>query len=219
MKQKKKKKSKGLPKGVDEAAFLIAIDNICKKLVYKFKFGYHNVEDMKQQAIIFALEGLKNYDSSRPLENFLWTHIHNRLFNFKRDNYQRPDKPCLSCPLYDKFNHQSTSGCLKYSNKNNCELYDTWENRNQTKKNILTPSSLEHVSFMNTPGMSPDDMAYFKEIDLLINNNLPVKYREFYLKLKNGCKIKKVDLTQLQKKIKEILQEHNKSTEYFSEEE
>ena len=40
---------------------------------------------MKQQAAIFALEGLEKYDNKRPLENFLWTHVRNRLFNYKRE--------------------------------------------------------------------------------------------------------------------------------------
>ena len=100
MSKKKTKKTK--KPSIDENELLNVIDIITKKLAYKFKFGYHDIEDMKQQISIFAIEGLKNYDHKRPLENFLWTHVRNRLFNYKRDNYQRPDKPCYSCPLLDK---------------------------------------------------------------------------------------------------------------------
>jgi hypothetical protein len=32
---------------------------------------------------------MKDYDSSRSLENFLYIHLNNRLKNFKRDNYYR----------------------------------------------------------------------------------------------------------------------------------
>ncbi|NDC96549.1 sigma-70 family RNA polymerase sigma factor, partial [bacterium] len=101
--------------GVDESDFLNIVNIITKKLAYKFKFGYHDIEDMHQQIIIFAIEGLKNYDHKRPLENFLWTHVRNRLFNYKRDNYQRPNKPCLTCPLYDPHFKQSSSGCTQYN--------------------------------------------------------------------------------------------------------
>ena len=80
-----------------EEEVLETIEKIANKLCYKFKFGYHGVEDMKQQATLFALEGLDSYDEKRPLENFLWTHVRNRLFNYKRDNFERPDKPCFSC--------------------------------------------------------------------------------------------------------------------------
>ena len=101
-KQIKKTKIKKVPKEkkknnykIDEAEFLEVLDKITKKLIHKFRFGYHNAEDMKQQASIFALEALDRYDGKRPLEIFLWTHVRNRLFNFKRNNYQRPDSPCI----------------------------------------------------------------------------------------------------------------------------
>ena len=54
------------PKTVDENELLETIEVISKKLAYKFKFGYHELEDMKQQISIFAIEGLKNYDHKRP---------------------------------------------------------------------------------------------------------------------------------------------------------
>ena len=84
-KPKIKPKENQLPKGVDEKDFLRVLDNISKRLAYKFRFAYHNFDDMKQQAAIFAIEGLEKYDNSRPLENFLWTHVRNRLFNYKRN--------------------------------------------------------------------------------------------------------------------------------------
>ena len=38
------------------------------------------------------MDAMERYDEIRPLENFLSTHIKNRLINFKRDNYYRPDE-------------------------------------------------------------------------------------------------------------------------------
>ena len=140
----KKKKTIANNNKVSESEFLEVLDNISKRLVHKFKFGYHDIDDMKQQAAIFALEGLEKYDNSRPLENFLWTHVRNRLFNYKRNNYQRPDKPCLNCPLYDPTYRNSTSQCSKYNNKKNCELYAAWSNRNENKKNIMQPSYIDY---------------------------------------------------------------------------
>ncbi len=63
-KKKKKPNNKNIfkQKKITEEDFLIALDNISKKLIYKFKFGYHDLDDMKQQAAIFAMEGLKNYN-------------------------------------------------------------------------------------------------------------------------------------------------------------
>lgn len=76
----------------DENEFIEIVDRIAQRLARKFLFGYHTLEDMKQQCYVEALKGLEKYDKSRPLENFLWIHIRNRLFNYKRDNYTRPDR-------------------------------------------------------------------------------------------------------------------------------
>ena len=186
---------------VSDEDFLNTLDIICKKLVYKFKFGYHDIEDMKQQAAIFALEGLKKYDHSRPLENFLWTHVRNRLFNFKRDNYQRPDKPCLTCPLYKPNNE--VSDCAQFRDKLNCHAYKIWYKRNDSKKNIMQPTHMgEHNPSSNE--------IMFKNIaneELLnqIEDKLPVRYRDIYLKLQHGAKVCKNDKLKLQNYIKKYI--------------
>lgn len=188
---------------VTESEFLTVLDNISKRLVHKFKFGYHDIDDMKQQAAIFALEGLEKYDHSRPLENFLWTHVRNRLFNYKRNNYQRPDKPCLNCPLYDPDCKTSISQCSKYNNKQNCELYASWSNRNENKKNIMKPGYIDY------------DIPHKGSLDLLVQNNeiisfldenIHADYREHYLRLKHGERVTKNKILKLQKHIQELMQ-------------
>ena len=71
-----------IPSNMTEEQVLQTINNIANRLAAKFKFGYHELEDMKLQARLFEWQGLKNYDGVRPLENFLWTHVRNRLYNF-----------------------------------------------------------------------------------------------------------------------------------------
>ncbi len=89
-----------IPKGMTEEEVLSSIDRVANGLAYKYRFGYHGLDDMKQEARMLAIEGLDRYDSSRgKLETFLWTHVSNRLFNIKRNKYARPDKPCFDCPL------------------------------------------------------------------------------------------------------------------------
>lgn len=205
--QKKKKKNNKTNKSIfdqkqiSEQDFVKALDNISKKLIYKFKFGYHEAEDMKQQAAIFAMEGLQNYDNSRPLENFLWTHVRNRLFNFKRDNYFRPDNVCLKCPLYDPDRKYSTNQCKKFIDKNDCEIYAAAEQRNTMKKNIVKPCSIEYDH------QSSEDLLSFvsnDEMIRLIEEKISIKYRETYLKLKGGAKVSKQDLLKLREHINEI---------------
>lgn len=209
MKKKKIKttKKKTAKPQVSETELLRVIDVISKKLAYKFKFGYHEIEDMKQQISIFAIEGLKNYDHKRPLENFLWTHVRNRLFNYKRDNYQRPDKPCLSCPLYDPSKKLSSSGCTKFNNKEDCELYSKWSARNSNKKNLMYWSTIEEIKdYSNIFGdPNPALEAYDQEILNILDEKLTGDHRTIYLKLRGGSKINKADMDKLLSKIKEIL--------------
>jgi len=196
---------------VSDAEFLQVLDKITKKLAHKFKFGYHSAEDMKQQAAIFALEGLKNYDYKRPLENFLWTHVRNRLFNYKRNNYQRPDKPCLTCPLYDAAYKVSNNQCSKFIDKKECEPYASWAKRNDAKKNIAKPSYVEDLSLLSASSTSHES----SEIVSFLDSNIRSEYRESYLKLKHNQKINKSDLNKLKKHIMEIMEEHNWKTAEF----
>lgn len=209
MKKQKKKKTKLT---VDENEFLRVIDVIAKKLAYKFKFGYHDFDDMKQQISIFALEGLKNYDHKRPLENFLWTHVRNRLFNYKRDNYQRPDKPCLTCPLYDPHCKKSTSECEQYSNKEDCVLYENWLNRNNTKKNLMHLTTIDEIKDYSNVFSSEDNLLTNtianNEIFDLIETQLTGEYRTIYLKVRGGAKVIKADMDKLSAKLREIMKNH-----------
>jgi hypothetical protein len=207
MSKKKTTKKNTLPNNVSEAEFLEVLDNISRRLGNKFKFGYHTFEDMKQQAAIFAIEGLKRYDSSRPLENFLWTHVRNRLFNYKRDHYQRPDIPCNTCPFFDKHCKKSQSMCTEFSNRNDCELYDTWYIRNNAKKNIMKPVDIE-----NTPSHSKcldvEDIVDNAEVLNIIDIKMPTQYRDLYLKLRHGDKITKNDQKKVISIIQTILTQH-----------
>ena len=202
------RKSKKLQNKVSESEFIEVWEKISKKLGYKFKFGYHTHEDMKQQAAIFALEGLKNYDKSRPLENFLWTHVRNRLFNYKRDNYQRPDKPCLTCPFFQpKFAHD----CAEFTNKNDCSLFASWTQRNDTKKNIMKPLGIDNIT-ENHKEITKDNFLQNisnKEIISLINKNVSIKNRPIFLKLIGGSKVPKSELKKLINEIKKILKQHD----------
>ena len=199
---------KKLMNKVSESEFIQVWEKISKKLGYKFKFGYHSHEDMKQQAAIFALEGLKNYDNSRPLENFLWTHVRNRLFNYKRDHYKRPDKPCLTCPFY---NLKVASSCTEFSNTNDCSLFSSWNKRNDAKKNIMKPIGIDSVGEDNNE-LSKDNLLQTisnKEIIDLIDNNISVKNRPIFLRLRGGSKVPKTELKKLLNEIKKILKDHD----------
>lgn len=194
-----------------EQQLVHTINNIANRLASKFKFGYHEIDDMKQQARLFAWEGLKNYDGVRPLENFLWTHVRNRLYNFKRNNFGRPDKPCDVCPFFDRnFINLKGYGCKAYDNHEECDLYMGWMKRNTAKRNIMNTAQLD------LEVRSKDNIEHIidrKHIFNLIDQNLPVPYREDWLRLINNLKLPKVRKEQTIEVIKNILKEHNFGSE------
>ena len=190
-----------------EEQVLQTIDNIANRLASKFKFGYHEIEDMKQQARLFAWEGLKNYDGIRPLENFLWTHVRNRLYNFKRNNFGRPDKPCDTCPFFDRnFFNSKGYGCKAYDNHEECDLYLGWINRNTAKKNIMNTTKLDlDVQDQNSVENKFDREHIFD----LVDTSLPVQYREDWIRLIHGLKLPKARKEVIVTVVLDILKEHN----------
>lgn len=202
-----------VPQGMSEPEVLEIIDRVAVRLCRKFKFGYHDVDDMKQQAKLFALECMdsETYDSSRPLENFLWTHVRNRLFNMKRNKYERPDKPCFTCPLYDPHCRASTNECEAFPDKMECTLYHGWINRNAAKKNLMCPIDLGEVRDEHEDNMKVADHVEEignKEIWDLIDKHLEVGLRADYIKIKNGIKVPKNKRTKVEEAIIAIMHQY-----------
>ena len=80
-----------IPRGMTEQEVIETITKVVDRQAAKFRFGYYEIEDMRQEAFIIAMDALDRYDEKRPLENFLAVHVNNRLKNFKRDNFYRMD--------------------------------------------------------------------------------------------------------------------------------
>lgn len=164
----------------ESEAFVKAVNQVCVLLCKTFSFGYYDEDDIKQEAFIFGLEAMPRYDSSRPLENFLYQHIKNRLINFKRDKFHRNDPPCKKCASGDKCNDG------EYCNK-----YATWRSRNATKRSLMQPHSIDDLSPLGQSGDGHD--AFFSDDEILekIDMNLSVELRSAYLKMKSGNSVPK----------------------------
>jgi DNA-directed RNA polymerase specialized sigma24 family protein len=74
---------------MNETEVIETILKISKKLAHKYTFASYEVEDIEQEAFLIGIAGLDKYDHVRPLDNFMYVHINNRLKTFKRDNYYR----------------------------------------------------------------------------------------------------------------------------------
>lgn len=189
-----------IPKNHSEQEVLDVIDNIANRLCYKFKFGYHSPEDMKQQARLFAWEGLEKYDNKRPLENFLWTHVRNRLYNFKRNNYSRLEKPCDTCEFY------INKKCTAFVDQEECNLYKGWLDRNNAKKNLMHSISVEFDQKETTT--SSVGTLFAKEVVELLDAELHVRFREDWIRLLNNLRLNKIRKDRILEEIKSILKEN-----------
>lgn len=195
-----------IPPGYTESQVLDIIDNITTRLANKFKFGYHGTEDMKQEGTVFALEVLEKgkYDGSNPLESFLWTCVHNLLFNLKRNKYERPDKPCLECPFYDKHCAVSSSQCDKFSDKMDCALFSGWLIRNSAKKNLMRPMDIGIVIDEKERTMKTNDNTEDvekEELWGLIDQHLAIDLREDYLKMRADIRVSNTRKAEIQEAI------------------
>lgn len=196
-----------------EDEILDIIDRIASRLGPKFKFGYHTIDDMKQQAAIFAWEGIENWDRERPLENFLWIHVRNRLYNFKRNNYGRPELPCVSCPMnaYDPQCLKSSSQCTKFTNLIDCHLYKGWSDRNSSKRNLMHSYSTEYER-RGDEGNAAEKFAQKEVVDLL-DQEIPVQFREDWIRFINNLKLPKIRRDRLIDTILDILKENGIESE------
>jgi len=200
-----------IPNGYTEQEVIEIIDRISTRLASKFKFGYHEVEDMKQQVFLEVLKPDKNgitilekFDTEKgnSLDSFLWIHARNRLHNFKRDNFARPDLPCTQCPLKAYVKGE----CTAYSQMMDCEYYFKWHCRNETKKSLA--SNNQSTTQTIEPAVEYDDRIFSKEIYGIVNKNMPVALREDWIRFTNKLKISKQKREALTEIIIEILKEN-----------
>ena len=213
------KKTK-IPNGMTEGEVIAIVENIANILSQKFSFGYFTKEDIKQEAFYEVWKdngGLDKYDGRRPLANFLYVHIKNRLYNLKRNKFQRPDKPCLNCPL-KAYDLNLPSECKLYINKMECEYYNSWASRNIPKKNIMNCIDIHNVDDTEEKSMSfsEDNIGdiEYKRIISIIDEKLPMYLRSYYLKLKANQKIPRIYKEELQSVIADILEKAGVSIEY-----
>lgn len=193
-----------MPKGMTEQEVTDIIQRVARRLATNFCFGSHTKEDMRQQASLFAVQIMNKglYDNSRPLENFLFYSVRNLLINFKRDNYKRTDCPCDLC--YGKLPGDTAHDDGRY-----CKKFMTWQNRNNTKQNILSPLDIGNIAdeneartrYESTMAQDVED----SEILDIIDRELPIEFRSLYLRMREGMSVPKVKRDELRKVIDDIL--------------
>ena len=181
-----------IPKGMTEREVTETITKVVNRYAKKFKFSYHEIDDIKQEGFMIGMEALERYDASRPLENFLAVHIKNRLKNFKRDNFFRYDEEL-------EKNASSTKDLKKVQ-------------RNNVRKFLIYPIDIDSVRQDGEKNMSTSDKfiddVELKELMVLIDKNLQVTYRKDYLKMRDGVYVSKIRREEVCGEIQKILKEY-----------
>jgi hypothetical protein len=144
----------------------------------RFRFGYLANEDVIQEGVLFGLEAIEDgdYDPSKPLENFMRHHIHNRLHNYKRNNFYRREAVCECC---DMDNPPATP----------CEKFAKWFKRNNDKRSLTQASASEYEATSSVD--SVEITSEFIETLSRIDEALPVELRADYLRLRDGVAVPK----------------------------
>lgn len=142
--------------------------------------GY-DTEDIRQEAIIIGINGLRVYNGSIPLDKFLLNHMRHRLRSLRKEKYTKPGCNC--------------GECLKCRN-----------NANRVKLNNagdITTITTEQES--SSLGYTITDNLDYNEFIDHIDKNLPAEYREDYLKILAGSYVVSSRKNKIRKIIKDLL--------------
>ena len=173
-----------IPKGMTEKEVLEIINKVASRYAHKFRFGYFEADDIRQEAVIIAMEALERYEEGRPLENFLAVHVKNRLNNFKRDKYYRQSKVDSNAQ----------------------------EKHNNSKKFLMEPLDISNIRDEKEDNMRVEDdfVIDFEQQEVLriIDQNLDVSLRSDYLRIKDGVYVPKPRRKQIYEEIDTILREN-----------
>ncbi len=168
-----------------EAEVLATMTRVVDRIAHKYRFGYFDIEDIKQEAFIIAMEAMERYDEARPLENFLAVHVSNRLKNFKRDNFFRPD-------------YVPPSGKVV--------------NDNETKRFLMEPLDIDNIRDEHERNMRGDDNIVEelakRELMGIVDTYLDMSLRSDYLRILHGVYVPKPRREHIYQAIMQILREH-----------
>lgn len=199
-----------IPKGMTEEQLIEIVDRIIKRLSNSFSFGYHSPQDIAQECWLLVIDGLERYDGKRPLENFLYIHIRNRLKNLKRDKYSRNDIPCKGCEFY-RPKETLDDKCANFERRMDCKEFATWKTRNHLKRELCS-SNFNVDTYDNVDAQTEiTQETEIKELRALIDKHLDINLRADYLKMLAGVTIPKAKKEIIENEIRTIISRREES--------
>lgn len=107
--------------------------------------SYMDFEDVAQMIRLHIYEKWYQWDTSRPLVNWLNKAITNKMINIVRDNYGRFAPPCNGCAYEAGDNAcsftKSGEKCAE------CPLFKAWQKKKQVGYNLKLASSMDTEFF------------------------------------------------------------------------
>lgn len=196
-----------IPEGLTEPEVLNIIQRTVLYLAPTFKFGYYDIDDMRQEGTIFCIEALPsfNFDKSSQSEisdallTFLKTHVRWRFLNMRRKQLSRAEPPVCNCNL-------CVNDC---ANRLDCKKYSNWIKRNMSKRSLMEPFDVDEVYDTDASlEVDVESNVISSEIKDILNMYISSDFRVDYRKYIEGVKITKGKKDKLFHEIKRILKEH-----------
>tara|TARA_R100000315_G_C5227928_1_gene138959 strand:+ start:719 stop:1348 length:630 start_codon:yes stop_codon:yes gene_type:complete len=196
-----------IPKGLTEEDVLQVIDKAVAYLAPSFKFGYFDIDDMKQEGTIFCIEALPSFNFNKSnqddvkdaLLTFLKTHVRWRFLNMRRKSLTRIEPPLCDCKL-----------CKEDSaNRLDCKKYSNWVQRNMAKRSLMEPFDVDEIHTRDASFVSNfNEKLLSSDIIKILNEHIPASIRSDYRMFIDGVKLPKNKRDNLMQEIKNILSEH-----------
>ena len=195
------------PEGLTDEEVLHIIDRAVAYLAPSFKFGYFDIDDMKQEGTIFCLEALDSFNFKKSCQDdvgdalltFLKTHVRWRFLNMRRKSLTRLEPPLCECEL-----------CREDSpNRLDCKKYSNWVRRNMAKRSLMEPFDVDEIHTRDISFVSNfNEKLLSTDIINILNQYIPASIRADYRRFIDGVKLPKNKREFLIENIKKILAEH-----------
>ncbi len=187
-----------IPEGHTEESVLEAVEKAVSILSQSFIFGYYDIDDIKQEGRVLGMECLAKYDPKRPLANFVYTHIRNRLINLRRNKFRRNDPPCKACHEGSPCGAEGTL----------CERYASWLGRNNARVALMRPMKLERLG-EERERRRDDTVAHaaLQEALTKLDAGLSPELRADWLRMKDGARVPKARRLLVEAEVRGILGE------------
>lgn len=157
---------------------LSVVEKVASRVCHRYTFGCYDSDDIRQEAVIMGMEVWPRWDEQRPWENFVATHISNRLKSLKRDKYFR-------LGLDDAAPER--------------------KQRNETKRNLMEPTEIsEDDSYYEEDTF--ERLCTEEAIDTVLMS-LPTHLRNDFQRMANGVTVSKTRRNNVVEAVKEILGE------------